>query len=103
MWFNKVMSTVNQTTLKMPTLNSLLGGEVGRGITLVNKLHERRVLEDLDFLPDCTRDRQRKEQLDVLAQAVRSLKKARTDRVVRAAQMQNDENRSEEHTSKLQS
>lgn len=92
MWFNNVMSALNQTTLKMPTLNSLLGGEVGREITLVNELHEWCILEDLHFFPDRTRDRQGKEQLDVLAQPLWSLKEARTDRVVRAAQMQDDEN-----------
>ena len=92
MWFNNGMSTLNQTTLKMHTLHSLLGGEAERGITPVNELHERRVLEDLDFLPDRARDGQGKEQLDVLAQPVWFLKEAQTDRVVRAAQMQNNEN-----------
>ena len=68
------------------------GDGFGRGITPVNELQERCVLQGSHYIPNGTRNRQGKEAFDILAQAVWFLKKARSDRVVRAAQMQNYEN-----------
>jgi hypothetical protein len=92
MWFNDGVTTVKRAILEVATSDSTLGGEIGGGITLVNKLHERHVLEALHFLPNRAWNRQGEEALDVLAQPVWFLKETRSHRVVRAVQMEDYEN-----------
>src|ERR1035441_10545512 len=84
MWFNIGVVAVERIIQKTPYSDSLLS-VIGGGITLVNELHERSILQDFHFFPNRPRDRQGKEALNVLAQPVWFLKEAGSHCIVRAA------------------
>jgi hypothetical protein len=90
-WFNDAVITLKRA-IATASSDSVPGEEIGGGITLVDEPHKRCVLKDFNFFPNRARNRQRKNTSNVLAQALRFLKKTGSHCVVCAAQMQNYEN-----------